>query len=151
MIQRQIDSVRDFNRFYTRIIGLPDRYILNSNYSLPEVRIMYELHQHGHLAPDGIIDLLHLDKGYLSRILEKFRKKKIIEKKQSEEDGRSVLISLTAYGKKEFDKLNKASNDQVATLLSPLTKEETIRLLDHMREIKKILQQANPRHYERKN
>ena len=38
-----IANIRAFNRFYTRVLGLLDKYILNSQYTLPEVRILYEL------------------------------------------------------------------------------------------------------------
>ena len=44
MLQKHIAEMRAFNRFYTRIIGLLDKYVLNSNYTLPEVRILYEIY-----------------------------------------------------------------------------------------------------------
>jgi DNA-binding MarR family transcriptional regulator len=142
MAQKDIDSVRAFNRFYTRIIGLLDNHILNSNYSLPEVRIMYELYHGKSLTASEIIDLLHLDKGYLSRILKQFERKKLVSKIWSKNDGRSALISLTPSGTKEFEKLNTTSNEQIAHILSLLTKEETVNLISRMQEIKTILEKA---------
>jgi DNA-binding MarR family transcriptional regulator len=142
MIQKDIDEIRAFNRFYTSIIDLLDNHILNSHYSLPEVRIMYELYHHKSLTASNIITVLHLDKGYLSRILKQFEKKKLVAKTRSENDGRSVGISLTNLGTKEFEKLNTASNDQILNILSLLTQEETRDLLHHMKEIRDILQKA---------
>jgi DNA-binding MarR family transcriptional regulator len=53
-----IDSVRRFNRFYTRQIGALNDGFLGSPYSLTEVRVLYELaHADGLTASDLIRDL----------------------------------------------------------------------------------------------
>jgi DNA-binding MarR family transcriptional regulator len=39
----RVQRVRRFNRFYTRHIGLLNEGLLDSEYSLTEVRILYEL------------------------------------------------------------------------------------------------------------
>jgi len=74
-----IKEIRAFNRFYTNIIGLLDKHILNSNYSLPEVRIMFELYHNAGLTASDITSLIDIDKGYLSRILKDFQKNKLIK------------------------------------------------------------------------
>ncbi len=139
MTTQYIESIRSFNRFYTDIIGLLDRYILNSKYSLPEVRILFELyHQPGSTAKK-IMDSFHIDKGYLSRILVKFRKTKLIVTKTAATDGRSVLLELTGKGKQEFEKLNNASNNHVRSLLTGLSTDSCDELINHMNGIKRIL------------
>jgi DNA-binding MarR family transcriptional regulator len=144
MKQRTVDAIRAFNRFYTGIIGLLDRHLLRSEFNLPEARVLYELyHQEGILAGD-IILALGMDKGYLSRMLEQFGKKKLILKSRSISDGRSVHLSLTAKGKKAFEALNQASNDQIRDILSGLPEKTTEQLVYHMQEIKKILSENQP-------
>ena len=76
MQQATITGIRAFNRYYTGILGLLDRHILNSDYSLPEARILYELGQREGVQASGIIESLGIDKGYLSRILDQFATKK---------------------------------------------------------------------------
>jgi DNA-binding MarR family transcriptional regulator len=39
------DEVRGFNRFYTREIGLLNRRLPATDFSLPEARVLYELAQ----------------------------------------------------------------------------------------------------------
>src|SRR5882762_4905410 len=113
MDKKKVDEIRSFNRFYTNIIGLLDRYILHSSYTLPEARILYEIyHREGILAGE-IIAVMDIDKGYLSRMLLQFEKKKLVSKKRSVSDGRSTHLFLTAKGKNEFEALNNASHAQI--------------------------------------
>lgn len=139
MKQSLIKDIRAFNRFYTNIIGLLDRHILSSNYSLPEARIMFELYHRSGLTASDIIALLDIDKGYLSRILRRFDKEKLIRKVVSKPDKRSVIIEMTAKGKKEFEILDIASNQQVEKLFGALTETECINLIKKYKEIQKIL------------
>src|ERR1700684_1229188 len=84
--------VRRFNRFYTRQIGLLEEGLLNSPFSLTEVRTLYELaHREQSTAAELCRDL-GLDAGYLSRILRKFEKERWIERKASPEDARQSLL-----------------------------------------------------------
>jgi hypothetical protein len=42
MADETVDKIRAFNRFYTSFIGLTNNNILQSDYSLTEVRVMFE-------------------------------------------------------------------------------------------------------------
>jgi DNA-binding MarR family transcriptional regulator len=137
-----VKQVRAFNRFYTNIIGLLDKHILNSEYSLPEVRIMFELYYNSKLTASDIIALIDIDKGYLSRILKKFEKSKLIYKAESETDRRTVFLRLSAKGKKEFEVLNQASDQQIEGLLKTLSDKECQELTQRMSEIQKLLNKS---------
>src|SRR6185503_12514815 len=117
MKQKVVDEVRAFSRFYTEVIGLLDRYILNSPFSLPEARIMYELYHRNGVQAGEITTLLGLDKGYLSRMLDQFTRKGLITRRRSAEDGRAQHIFLTPKGKEAFEQMNKASDGQVKEIL----------------------------------
>ncbi|GHN01585.1 hypothetical protein WSM22_30740 [Cytophagales bacterium WSM2-2] len=143
MKDKHIADIRAFNRFYTNVIGLLDQHILNSEYSLPEVRILYELYHHENLTGSDIIASLGIDKGYLSRIFRHLEKKKLISKKRSNEDGRSIHLSLTKKGRSEFEILNEASNVQIKKTLEPLTEGACDKLARNMAEIQLILSKAH--------
>lgn len=139
MDQSQVEEIRSFNRFYTKIIGLLDKHILNSNYSLPEVRILFELNHHPGLTASGLITILDIDKGYLSRILKKFEKQQLIQKDVSEKDKRVINLSLSELGQREFDKLDKASTNQIRNIFDKHTNEEILVLINKMKDIRTLI------------
>ena len=142
MQQKTITGIRAFNRYYTGILGLLDRHILNSAFSLPEARILYELSQREGVQASGIIESLGIDKGYLSRILDQFATKKLIIRKRSEADGRLMHIYLTEKGRAAFEKLNQASDEQLKGLLNGLSEADGEELSRHMTAITAILLKA---------
>ena len=142
MSSQLVNEVRAFNRFYTNIIGLLDKHVLNSNYSLPEVRIMFELYNNSGLTASDIINLIDIDKGYLSRILKKFEKNKLIDRASSATDKRAVFLQLSARGRKEFEVLNSASDKQVEALLKDLSDKECQELTQKMLGIQKLLNKS---------
>ncbi|MBN9384652.1 MAG: winged helix-turn-helix transcriptional regulator [Chitinophagaceae bacterium] len=134
-----IEEIRAFNRWYTGVIGLLDEVLLESSFSLPEARILYELYHREGIQAGEITALLGIDKGYLSRILVGFAKQLLIVRKRSAEDGRVQHIFLTAKGRAAFEELNQASIAQVEGMLAPLPAGEREKLVHHMNEIKRII------------
>jgi DNA-binding MarR family transcriptional regulator len=139
MKQKDIDEIRAFNRFYTVVIGLIDKHLLKSEFTLPEVRVMFEIYHGENVTASDLTASLQMDKGYLSRILKQFEKKKLIKKTASNSDKRSSFLELTSAGKKEFEVLNQASNDQIQDILRHLSDEECRRLVADMKNIRRIL------------
>ncbi len=132
-------AVRDFNRFYTAIIGLLDRHVLNSAFSLPEARILYALYHTPSCTARDLMEELPIDKGYLSRVLAMFVKRGLIMKKKSPEDGRAIHLRLTPRGNSEFEKLDAASDQQIRDIMKNISPKDQLALVQHMVAIKKIL------------
>jgi DNA-binding MarR family transcriptional regulator len=126
MVQKPIDVIRTFNRFYTRIIGLLDQHLLYSSFSLPEARVLYELHHRNGLLAGDIVSSLTMDKSYLSRVLDQFSLQKLITRSRSASDGRAAHIFLTAKGMKEAEALGHASNEQISGILVGLSEKQRI-------------------------
>ena len=133
------DSVRHFNRFYTKQIGVLQESLLNSGYSLSEVRVLYELAHSKQPTAKELGRDLGLDAGYLSRILANFEKQKLLERKSSESDGRQILIRLTKRGQSEVAKLESDSRDQIDVMLKDISQNDQKKLLDAMKTIESIL------------
>lgn len=143
MTKTEIQEIRDFNRFYTSVIGLLNNHILDSQYSLPEARLIFELFNRQPCTATDILQNIKIDKGYLSRILKIFEKKGLLSKRQSKEDGRVTLIFLTAKGKREYAKINTASIKQIEDLMRNSNQDETQKVIHHMKALKQILSKLN--------
>jgi DNA-binding MarR family transcriptional regulator len=143
MNNEHIAKLRLFNRFYTSVIGLLDKQYLNSDFSLTEVRILYELaHRPQGMTATELVEMLGLDKGYLSRMLQVFEKKKLITKKQSDADKRAFFLCLSPAGNKVFAGLNYASQQHASALLSSLGDSEAADLIGHMDAIRNIFENS---------
>ena len=70
----EIARFRHFNRMYTRYIGTLNEGLLNSDYSLAEARVLYELATRTAPKASEIAEGLGMDPGYLSRLLGKFER-----------------------------------------------------------------------------
>jgi DNA-binding MarR family transcriptional regulator len=136
--QEVIDKIRGFNRFYTNVIGLLDQHFLDSPFSLTEGRVLFEIQHTENCSAKKIREQLSIDEGYLSRILDIFRKKGLITKTPSSEDRRLHIIKLTEKGRGEFSKLNEHSNQLIAQILEKLSEEEheeLVNMTDRLREL----------------
>jgi len=134
-----VDEIRSFNRYYTKLLGLLNNHLLNSKYSLTEARILYEIHAHEKITATQIVSELGIDKGQLSKVMRHLEKYGLITRKASETDGRVILISLSPLGKKVYNELDAASNQQINDMISVIPEGNQKQLTACMQEIKKIL------------
>lgn len=137
-----IDAVRHFNRFYTRRIGVLAERHLQSPFSLAEARVLYELSRRGQATATEIARELGLDAGYLSRILKRFERRRLIERRVSGDDARQSFLRLTPRGRAAFAPLETKSRDVVRGILKPLTPDARRKLLGNMQSIEAILNGA---------
>ena len=68
MKQEYISRIRSFNRYYTKILGILNKYYLGSELGLPEVRIIQDVYLHPDRSSKDISNELNMDKGLLSLI-----------------------------------------------------------------------------------
>lgn len=128
----RVDAVREFNRMYTKVIGVLNEGLLSSPYSLTEVRVLFELSHRGSTEVTTLRRTLGLDAGYLSRLLAKFESGDLVRRERSAEDGRQQVVELTAHGKDVFEALDEKAVDQVRELLAGITDEHQRRVVQAM-------------------
>lgn len=139
LTEARVSRVRAFNRFYTKVIGALQAGMLDSPYSLTEVRVLFELAQAGRLETGELRALLGLDAGYLSRILTRFGNDGLVERARSESDGRKQLVSLTPKGAEVFAALDRRSGEEIEQLLGRLSDDDQARLVEGMETIRQVL------------
>lgn len=137
-----IKAVRAFNRFYTQRIGVLRRY-LGSDFTLTEVRVLYELAHRKALTATDLGRELGLDAGYLSRILRRFEGNGWIEREAARDDARRSLLHMTQAGYDAFAPLQQKSRDETAALVQDVAPAARPRLLEAMSTLQNLLDPAN--------
>jgi len=129
-LEQRAQSLRAFNRFYTRRIGVLGERVLDSPFSLAETRVLWELAHapQGTDGPDGpgttasaLAQTLDLDAGYLSRLLANLRRRGLVLAVADRADRRRRHLRLSAAGRRAFAPLERRSQQQMSALLKPLS------------------------------
>jgi len=132
-------AVRSFNRFYTQQIGVLGEALLRSPFSLTEARVMFELAERPGRTAAALRKELGLDAGYLSRILSSFRKRGLVVRVRSTDDGREDLLSLSPRGRRTFAVLDARSDAQVGAMLERVPAPRRDGLIAAMGQIEVLL------------
>lgn len=137
--RQRIEAVRRFNRFYMQYSDAQHARLPRSEFSITELRILYELAR-GHAQTAAVLARnLSLDTGYLSRILAGFEKRELISRRPSGTDARQSLIALTDTGRAAHAPLDAAVVDGVNASLAKLTDAEQEQLIGAMQLIERLL------------
>src|SRR5260370_39785715 len=76
---------RRFNRMYTRFIGTLNEGLLNSEYSLAEARVLYELATREAPKAGEIAEEVGVDAGYLGRLVGKVERGGCVQRNAAEQ------------------------------------------------------------------
>src|SRR3990172_5461147 len=116
----RIAAVRRFNRFHTRLVGALGEHLLASEYSLPQLRVLYEIA----CAPDGkppsaaqLGRALGLDAGYLSRLLSGLEQAGLVKREPAPGSARRLTLDLSAARREVVGRLDVASAREAAPVL----------------------------------
>jgi DNA-binding MarR family transcriptional regulator/predicted GNAT family acetyltransferase len=138
----RVTAVRQFNRFYTRQIGLLRHGLLGTAFSLTEGRVLYELAQRGTTTAAELAADLSIDPGYLSRLLRGFTTSGLVVSTRSATDGRQSILALTDRGREAFASLDRRSQEEIGALLGRLDYDGQRRLVAAMATIQTLLAPA---------
>jgi DNA-binding MarR family transcriptional regulator/GNAT superfamily N-acetyltransferase len=134
-----VASLRSFNRFYTRRIGVLDEHLYGTPFTLPQTRVLWELAHHEGTTATELARALDLDPGYLSRLLAALKARRLVRAQRSPADARQSLLFLSATGRKAYAAMNAQSEQQIQGLLSPLDEPNRRRLLQATGTIESLL------------
>jgi DNA-binding MarR family transcriptional regulator/N-acetylglutamate synthase-like GNAT family acetyltransferase len=144
-MQQQADVVRQFNRFYTVHLGLLRGRYLDTDYSLSEGRIMYELSQNPGCTANQLRHKLDLDAGYMSRLIRSLTERGLIQGVRSDLDKRATLLKLTALGQTTVADINRLASAETVRMLHQLGESQRTQLLEAMSKVQQILSQSATR------
>jgi DNA-binding MarR family transcriptional regulator/N-acetylglutamate synthase-like GNAT family acetyltransferase len=135
----RVATLRAFNRFYTRRIGVLHEHLLASRFSLAETRVLWELAHRDSTSAAELARTLALDEGYLSRLLAGLKAQRLVTSQRAPHDGRQWLLKLSAAGRQAFAPLDRRSQAQTAALLQTLNDADQQRLVAAAAQIAQLL------------
>jgi DNA-binding MarR family transcriptional regulator/GNAT superfamily N-acetyltransferase len=136
----RVATVRRFNRFYTRLVGaLDEGGYLHRPFTLTEGRVLFELAHRDAPTASTLVNALGLDAGYVSRLLHRLQRRRLVKRTRSPHDGRESHIALTATGRSAFRKLDRDADALVEQLLGTLDDSGQRRLVDAIGTISDLL------------
>jgi DNA-binding MarR family transcriptional regulator len=136
---KDVLAIREFNRKYTRAIGISDESLLESGYTLAEGRVLFEISREPGVLAREVGKGLGMDGGYLSRILRRFEVQGLLVRAVAGEDLRSRRLRLTAAGRRVIGELNARADAAVRGMVGGLTREELEELTGAMGVIARLL------------
>lgn len=139
MTSRAADTLRVFNRFYTRLVGVLNDEHLGTGLPLGEARMLFEIGQLAPIEARGLETHLALDAGYVSRQLAALERRGLISRKAAPHDTRRKRISLTAKGTKKLAQLDAVSDQAANKLVGKLDAAKQERLINAMLEVQRLL------------
>ncbi|MFA1820086.1 MarR family winged helix-turn-helix transcriptional regulator [Virgibacillus oceani] len=135
----KIEKIKRFNRFYLNMIGLYAQYTDGSPYSMSEAMIMFEIDQMNKCTATHLSEYFSFDKGYVSRIINKLIKDKVIERVSADDDRRIKYLLITEHGKKELQLLSDRASENVRGMIEKVDEKEIEMLIKSMQNIEAIL------------
>lgn len=131
-----VAEIRQFNRFYTVLIGLLEQHLPDSDLTLQEGRVVYEIATTAGQTAAAVGRTLELDKAQLSRILRKLRARRLVRSEVDPAHARRQLLSLTAKGQAMFERLERGARMRVEAILRPLPEPARQQLIEALRAVR---------------
>ena len=143
--QQAVDEVRDFSRFFTRVLGVLD-YAgrLESTFTLAEARVLYELARRERATVAELRADLGLSAAYFSRMLSRFDQDGLVTRSAHDVDARYQKVALTDAGRAAAARLDERAREAVASLLADLSSDRLGELTASLRTARTLLSEPAP-------
>lgn len=135
-----ISDIRTFNRHWTEVLGLLDDGLLETEHSLAEARVIFELAGYKTRERLELRQRLGMDASFLTRVLTRLEQRGLVTSRPSSTDGRALDISLTADGRAAFKMLDRRSAKQIRELTAGLTADQIASVTEAMTVIRHLTQ-----------
>ena len=136
-----IKNIRAFNRYYTVWLDVISKSYLGTGFSWPESRVLFEIYISDDISATELCEHLNMDKSYVSRILAKLEKNKLITRELVVGSKGTKKLHLTELGIKEAKQIDKNGDTQIVQKLKTMDTETCEKLCKAMMLIEKILRE----------
>ncbi len=133
-----VAEIRRFNRHWSEVLGLLDEGLLETEYSLAEARVIFELAAHRTWERLALRHRLRMDASFLTRVLTRLEERGLVVSTPSSTDRRALDVSLTKTGRAAFKVLDRRSAAQIKALLKSLTADQRATITESMTVIRQL-------------
>ena len=102
----------------------------NFGINLNDWRVLGLVHEFGPVRVGLIADILLLDRGQVTRIVQGLVTRDLLKTNAGKEDGRSVELTLTDAGERIHQQTMSFASDRNKLVVAPLSEQETTQFLD---------------------
>jgi len=141
-----IETIRTFNRFFTRHVGAINARFLDTDANLAEAHLLFEIARQDPVSANALQVALSLDRGYLSRMIARFEDRGWIIRDRLAGDARTRPIRLTDEGRSAFAQIDERQRAAVAHDLNRLGRVEQHDLVQALTRARLLLDPDAPAH-----
>ncbi|MFC8346211.1 GNAT family N-acetyltransferase [Streptomyces sp. NPDC057280] len=135
-----VTTLRRFNRYFTRRIGVLDDHYLGQDRPLGEARLLFEIGDGASLRE--LRTRLGLDAGYLSRMAKALEAQGLVRLSAHPGDNRLRMVQPTPAGRVELKEQNRRADALATGLLEGLTADQRAELTGAMATVQRLLRLA---------
>lgn len=147
-LSQEMAIIRNFTRIYNKFTWIyKNRYLFSAeevgiSLTGAEVAVLLEVARLKKTTAKYLQSILGMEQAYLSKILKKFQREKLIFRTPSPKDARYILITLTENGEAFVANLNGIADAWYIERLSYLNNDEIKCITDNMTSIMQLLQKT---------
>ena len=114
---------------YSRLHTHLTRALFPFNVSIPEWKLLGQLHENGRVKLAVLAGLLSYDPPMVTKLVKQLEKKGLVKRQQDTIDERAKIITITSSGTKLIDDLEPEVKKVMRVLLNGISREELITYL----------------------
>jgi len=116
-----------------RTLGMIGSSYLGTQWDMATYQILFSLYDSGEFSFSELKKILPIEPSQVSRELTRLVELKLVRKSPDATNRKAVLLSLTAQGKKQFQKVHEQATAKIAVSVSSMTADEIKDLLQLLR------------------
>ena len=136
-----VKKIRAFNRYYTTWLEVMNKDYLQTELSWTEARVLYEIYMYQPICAAELCRHLRLDKSYVSRLIGKFEKSRLLTRELILGSKGVKKICLTEKGIKLAEKIDENGSQQIVDKFNYMDSETCHKLCQAMEVIEEILRE----------
>jgi MarR family transcriptional regulator for hemolysin len=130
------ELLRESIRFY----DFEQRRVLAQFGPLTLGRVLVILVRRGPQSQADLVRVMSLEKSWISRAVDRLEDSGWVERQPNPDDGRSVVLRLTASGREEAGRIEAVLNSHAQSVLERIAPEQRRQTLDALRTLHAVLE-----------